>query len=48
MSFKEFSSAHSASAKNKPGDKSNDAPTVDQPAVWPEKTPSEVVPARKS
>jgi hypothetical protein len=42
MSFKEFSSAHNAPAKEKPGDKPKDAPAADQPPAQPEKTPAEV------
>ncbi len=33
MSFKKFSSAHNAPAKDKPDDKSKDAPAVDQLAA---------------
>ena len=48
MSLKEFSSAHSAPAKDTPDDKSKDAPAVDQPPAQPEKTPAEVAPEPKS
>jgi len=48
MSFKEWSSAHSARAKDKPGDKSEDAPAADKPVAQPDKTLAEVAPARKS
>ena len=48
MSFKKFSSAHSAPAKDKPDDKPKDAPAVDQPAAQPDKTPAEGAPAPKS
>jgi hypothetical protein len=48
MSFKEWSSAHSAPVKDKPDDKSKDAPAADQPATEPDKTPAEVAPAPKS
>jgi hypothetical protein len=48
MSFKEFSSAHSAPAKDKPGDKPKYAPAVDQPATQPDNPPAEVAPVPKS
>ena len=48
MSFKEFSSAQSASGKDGPADKSKDTPAADQPPIQPEKTPAEVAPAPKS
>ena len=48
MSFKEWSAAHSAPAKDNPGAKSKAAPAVDQPATQPDKTPAEVTPAPKS
>ncbi len=48
MSFKEWSSAHSAPAKEKPDNKSKTVPAADQPPTQPEKTPTEVSPARKS
>lgn len=48
MSFKEFSSAHGPPAKDKTGDKSKDAPAVDQPSAQPEKTPTDVAPAPNS
>lgn len=48
MSFKEWSSAHSAPAKDKPADKSKDAPAAAQPATQPDKTQAEVAPAPKS
>ena len=48
MSFKEWSAAQSAPAKDRIGNKSKDAPTVDQPPAQPEKTPAEVAPASKS
>jgi hypothetical protein len=48
MSFKEFSSAHSAPAKDKPGDKPKYAPAADQPPAQPEKTPAEVALAPNS
>jgi hypothetical protein len=38
MSFKEWSAAHSAPAKDKPDDKSKVAPADDQPATLPNKT----------
>ena len=44
MSFKEWSAAHAAPTKDKPGDKSKDAPAVDQPAAQPEKAPIKVEP----
>jgi hypothetical protein len=48
MSFKEWSAAHSAPAKDKPGDKSKPAPAADQPAIQPGKAPAEVAPTPKS
>jgi hypothetical protein len=48
MSYKKFSSAHGAPSKTSPGDKSKDAPTADQPATQPDKTPTDVRPARRS
>ncbi len=51
MSFKEWSSAHSAPAKpakEKPGDKCKTVPAADQPPAQSEKTPTEVAPGRKS
>ena len=48
MSFKEWSSAHSARAKDKPGDKSKDTPAADKQPAQPDKAPAEVAPARKS
>jgi hypothetical protein len=48
MSFKEFSSAHNAPAKDKPDDKSKDAAAADQPAAQPDKTPAEGAPTPKS
>ena len=47
MSFKEFSSAHSAPAKDKPDDKAKDPPATDQPPAQANKTPAEIAPARK-
>jgi hypothetical protein len=48
MSFKDWLAAHRAPAKDKPADKSEAAPPVDQPPAQPEKTPAEVAPARKA
>ena len=48
MSFKIWSSAHSAAAKDKPDDKTKAATAVDQPPAQPEKTPAQVAPAPKS
>ncbi len=48
MSFKEWSSAQSALAKEKSDDKRKTVPAADQPPAQPEKTPAEVAPARKS
>jgi hypothetical protein len=48
MSFKKFSSSQGAPLKNKPDDKSKDAPAVDQPPAQPEKTAAEVASAPKS
>ena len=48
MSFKEWSSAHSPPAKEKPDDKCKTVPAADQPPAQPEKTPTEVAPARKT
>jgi hypothetical protein len=48
MSFKEFSSAHSAPAKGKAEEKSKDAPTGDRPGTQPDKTSAEITPASKS
>ena len=39
MSFKDFSSAHSAPANDKSDDKSKPAPAIDQPPTEPQKTP---------
>ena len=47
MSFKEWSSAHSAPAKEKPADKCKTVPVADQPPAQSEKTPTEVAPAHK-
>jgi len=44
MSFKSFSTAQDAAKKDKPADKSSDAPTAGQPA----KAPAEVAPPVKS
>ena len=48
MSFKEFSSAHNAPAKDKANDKSKEVPAADQPAAQPDKTPAEGAPTPKS
>jgi hypothetical protein len=48
MSFKEFSSAHNAPAKDKPDDKPKAAPAADRPATQPDKTPAEGAPTPKS
>jgi hypothetical protein len=48
MSFKEWSAAHSAPAKDKSGDKTKVAPADDQPATQPDKTPAEGAPVAKS
>ena len=44
MSFKEFSAAHSAPAK----DNAKDAPPDDRPPKQADKTPAEVAPSTKS
>jgi hypothetical protein len=48
MSFKKFSSAHSAPEKAEPDDKSQIVPANDQPEAEPQKTPAEDAPASKS
>jgi hypothetical protein len=48
MSFKSFSAMQDASSKDKPEDKSNDAPATDKPAAQPDAAPTEVTPAPKS
>ena len=48
MSFKKFSSVLDAPEKDGADDKSRDAPAKDQSAAAPDKTPAEIVPARKS
>lgn len=48
MSFKDFSAAHGATAKNQPDDTSKAAPAVDQPPARHEKTPAVAAPAPNS
>lgn len=48
MSFKDFSSAQNAPAKDKADDKSRGAPAADQPAAQPDKAPAEGAPTPKS
>jgi len=47
MSFKTFSTSHSASAKDKAGNKPKDAPAVERPTVQSEKTPAKATPSGK-
>ncbi len=48
MSFKKFPTALDAPEKDGSDDKSRDASAKDKPAAAPDKTPAEIVPARKS
>jgi hypothetical protein len=48
MSFKKFSSVQGAPGKNISDDKAKDVPATDQPAIDPDKMPTEVAPAPKS